>query len=94
MRKFMLMLPLLIGGCYKTNLVDLQDGGSPGNVERVWSHSLILGLIPITEVDVTRACGEKGAYAISTRQNFWNLLLAGVTSGIYTPTVAKITCRE
>jgi len=94
MRMMLLALPLLLAGCYKTNMVNISDGGSPGREVKVWSHAVILGLIPITEVDVRQACGEQGAYAISTRQNFWNLLLASVTSGIYTPTVAKITCRQ
>ena len=55
---------------------------------------MLAGLIPLSEIDVRTACGEKGAFSVSTRQNVWNLLLAGVTGGIYTPTVARIVCKQ
>ena len=95
MRALLFLAPLLLAGCYKTELTNFGGGNdAPGPQVKVWTHSVIVGLIPLSEVDVRKACGGKGAYSISTRQNVWNLLLAGVTSGIYTPTTAKITCRK
>ncbi len=94
LRMLLVLAPLALVGCYKTELTNFTSEGSPGKEVRVWSHSVIVGLIPLTDVDVRKECGAKGAYSISTRQNFWNVLLAGVTSGIYTPTIAKITCKQ
>ena len=95
MRTWLVVLPLLFSaGCYKTNLKNFAAEGGPGREVRVWSHSVIAGLIPLSEVDVRSACGEKGAWSVSTRQNVWNLLLTGITGAIYTPTTALITCRQ
>lgn len=94
LRTLLLFVPLALAtGCYKTNVGNFAPKATQGETVRVWSHSIIAGLIPLTEVDVRKACNGKGAYAVKTRQNFWNLLLTGITGGIYTPTVAKITCR-
>jgi hypothetical protein len=84
----------LLTGCYKTNLTNVTDSGSPGEVTRVWSHSLLVGLIPLSEVDLQQACGDKGVWAVSTRVNGWQVLISSFTSGIYTPSTAKITCRD
>ncbi|MBX2802981.1 MAG: Bor family protein [Myxococcales bacterium] len=93
-RSMLLVSILAMAGCYKTNLANFSNEGSPGNTVVVWSHSLLYGLIPLSEVDVNSKCGDNGAWAVSTRQNLWNLLLTGITSGIYSPTVAKITCKQ
>jgi hypothetical protein len=84
-----------VNGCYKTNIENFSDTtGSPGVVNREWQHSLLSGLIPLSEADARATCGDKGVWAISTRANGWNLLVAGLTFGIYSPTTAKITCRS
>lgn len=94
MRSMILMLPLLLVACYKTPLVNFSGGqGSPGQVVKVWNSSLILGLVPLSEVDVRAACGDKGVWSVTTQMSFVNLLLNGITGGIYSPTTAKITCR-
>ena len=94
MRNLLLIAPLfLLGGCYKTNLSNFAAKGSPGPEVKVWSHALIAGLIPLTEIDARGACGDRGVWAVSTRVNVWNALLASLTGGIYTPTTAKITCK-
>lgn len=95
LRSLLLLVPLaLTAGCYKTNLYNFAPKAEAGIEVKRWSHSLIVGLIPLNEIDVRQACQGKGAYAVSTRQNFWQVLLAGITGSIYTPTTAKITCRQ
>ncbi|MEN0067539.1 MAG: hypothetical protein AAGA48_35735 [Myxococcota bacterium] len=94
LRTLLVLAPLALTACYKTEITNFSPESTPGKEVRVWSHAVIVGLIPLTEVDVRKECGPKGAHHVSTRQNFWNLLLAGLTSGIYTPTVAKITCNQ
>ena len=67
--------PLLIGaffavnGCFKTNIENFSDTGGPGRVERVWQHSLLLGLVPMGEADARATCGDQGVWAVSTRAN-------------------------
>ena len=91
---FVLVSLMALSGCYKTNLVSFGDTGSPGDVKRVWSHALLVGLIPLSEVDVKGACGDKGVWAVSTRVNGWQLIISSLTSAIYTPSTAKITCKS
>ena len=94
MRNLLILIPMLaLSGCYKTNLVNLSADGSPGEVTRVWSHAFLYGLVPATEVDLSNACGDKGVWAVSTRVNGWQVLLGGITYGIYAPSTAKITCK-
>lgn len=93
MRRLFPLALLLLCSCYKTDIVSLSDSGSPGKVERVWTHAVLWGLVPITQADVKQRCGDKGAWAISTRMNGWQAILGGLTGGIYTPMTAKITCK-
>jgi hypothetical protein len=84
---------LLMSGCYKTNLVNFSDSGSPGREVVVWQHNLLVGLVPLTEVDIQNACGDAGAFSIQTKQSFVQVLLTSFTSAIYTPTSAVIVCK-
>lgn len=93
MKKLMLGAALMLGGCYKTNLVNFPDAGSRGAEVVVWQHNLLVGLIPLTDVDVQQACGDNGVFAIETRQSFVQVLLTGLTSSIYAPTSAIIVCK-
>lgn len=95
MQKYLLFALLFFtAGCLKTNMYNFSSDGGPGQVVIVWQHSVILGIIPLGEIDVARACGDNGVWSVSTRQNVINAILSGLTSGIYTPTVARITCKS
>ncbi|MFT5687010.1 MAG: hypothetical protein ACI8RZ_007967 [Myxococcota bacterium] len=94
MKKILILGAMLaLSGCYKTTLVNFPDAGSPGTQASVWQHNLILGLVPLTKVDVSQTCGDKGVYSVTTQQGFVQLVLTSLTGGIYTPTVANITCK-
>jgi hypothetical protein len=84
---------VLLSSCYKNDLVGLSDGGGPGTEVRKYNHTLLLGLIPLSEIDLKAACGDKGVWAVSTRLNALSLVANAFTFGLYTPTVAKITCK-
>lgn len=88
-----LLASTLLAGCYKTNLNNFSSGGGPGREVRIYSHTLILGLIPLTEIDVQKQCGSQGVWAVSTRASFLTLVASGFTSGIYLPMQAVITCK-
>ena len=92
-KSILLCAVLLLGGCYKTNLVNFSDGGTPGREVVVWQHNLLTGLVPLTEVDVQDACGDAGAYSIQTKMTFVQLLVGSLTSYVYSPTSAVIVCK-
>lgn len=96
MRKLLLIAPLLLlVGCYKTELRNFSNNaGAPGTEVKVWSSAVLWGLVPLTEIDVRSYCGDKGVYAVSTRQSVVNVILNGLTGGIYSPTTAVITCNQ
>lgn len=93
-RHALLLAPLLIAGCYKTNLQNFSEGAAPGQVTKVWSNSFVGGLISPDQVDVRSTCGDRGVYSVTTQHSFVNILLAGITGGIYTPTTAVVTCNQ
>ena len=71
MRNLLLVAPLfLLVGCFKTEMVNFSAKGTPGPEVKIWSHSLIAGLIPLTEVDTRAACGNRGIWAVSVRPEF------------------------
>ena len=53
-------------------------------VNREWNHHLIAGLIPVGNGKV-----EAAEYVVKTNMSFLNLLVSGITFGIYTPTQTK-----
>ncbi len=83
-----------LSGCYKTNLSGFGSEGGPGAEVKVYNHTLIAGLIPLGDVDINKACGDKGVWAVSTRMNLLTLLAQSFTFSIYSPQVAKITCKS
>jgi hypothetical protein len=58
-----------------------------------WEHFWIAGLIGHVRVDLERLC-PSGKATIEARQTFLNGLVAGLTSGVYTPTTLRVRCRD
>lgn len=56
-----------------------------------WQHHFIYGLVGASVVDVYRIC-PSGNATVFNKINFGNFLVAGLTFGLYTPTVVKIYC--
>jgi hypothetical protein len=92
-RSLLLVAAVALSGCYKTKLTNVSPGGSPGAEVKVWSHALLAGLIPLSEIDVGSKCGDKGVWKVDTKVGFLSLLAAGITSSIYSPTNVVITCK-
>ena len=83
---------LLLTGCYKVT-VNLDGGGSPGVERRVTVHGLVGGLISLNEIDAANICGEKGVWSVSSRHNVLDMILSGITSGLYTPVTVLVVCK-
>lgn len=97
MRHVLPVLSLLtLAACYKTPLVNVAADQAPAErvrIVRVWNHSVLAGLVPLSEIDVRAACDGKEALAITTKMTFVNLILNGLTGAIYSPTTADIVCK-
>lgn len=88
-----LVAVLSLTGCYR-HVVDVGGGArhAPLVYDR-WEHFWLGGLIGEVRVDVERLC-PSGRATIEARQSFLNGLVAGLTSGIYTPTTVRVRCRD
>ncbi len=84
---------LALAGCFR-HTVDVGGGArhAPVVYDR-WEHFWIAGLIGDVRVDVERLC-PSGQATIEARQSFLNGLVAGLTSGIYTPTTVRVRCHS
>jgi len=84
---------LALTGCFR-HRVDVGGGArsAPVVYDR-WEHFWIAGLIGHVRIDVERLC-PSGQATIEARQSFLNGLVAGLTSGIYTPTTVRVRCRD
>lgn len=60
-------------------------------VNSTWNGHLLGGLVPLgsSKLDVDKFTGGAENYVIKTNTSFWNVLVSGVTFGIYTPTQTK-----
>ena len=84
---------LSVAGCFQ-HTVDVGGGARHAPVVYDhWEHFWLAGLIGHVRVDVERMC-PSGQATIETRQSFLNGLVAGLTSGIYTPTTVRVRCRD
>ncbi len=86
-------LPLIVaavGGCYHATI---ETGLVPSEqvVEDKWADGWVLGLVPPEAVETASRC-PNGVARIETRLSFLNQLVGGLTFGIYTPMVIKVTC--
>jgi hypothetical protein len=58
-----------------------------------WEHFWIAGLVGHTQLDLERLC-PSGRATIEARQTFLNGLVAGLTSGVFTPTTLRVRCGD
>jgi hypothetical protein len=84
---------LSAAGCFR-HTVDVGGGArhAPVVYDR-WEHFWLAGFVGHVRVDVERMC-PSGQATIEARQSFLNALVAGLTSGIYTPTTVRVRCRD
>ena len=81
-----------LSGCYTLKYYNTAVPG-PGDVHTIWVHSFVGGLVTIGEVDLDAQC-PYGVYKLKSNQSFVDVLLAGITVGIYTPMNVVVTCAS
>jgi hypothetical protein len=86
----MLALTVALSGCFNLKYYDSTVPG-PGQTHKVWVHSFIGGLVSVGEMDFRGEC-PTGVYKMNSNHTFVDLLLAGITAGIYTPMNVVYTC--
>jgi hypothetical protein len=93
--KFFLSL-LLIGcvgltGCYQAKVTTNKSAGNKV-VEKKWASSFVYGLVP-AEVDVSDQCSN-GIASAQRKFSFVNMLVNGLTFGLYLPQNVTVTCAS
>ena len=81
---------LLLSSCYTYTIV--VGTGAQGSQEvTAWNHYLIGGLAPVSVSDAAELAGDATNYTTEYKHSFVNGLIAGITFGLYTPTMTTVT---
>ncbi len=93
MRNLLLAAALVgLSGCYKAEIVNIDDG--PAGLEHTKKvHTLISGLVPLNDIDASDVCNDKGVLKVTVVHGFVDMLLGGITLGIYAPVTVKVVCK-
>ncbi|TQD38641.1 Bor family protein [Haloflavibacter putidus] len=81
---------MLLTSCYSYTTV-VGEGAQGSNETTQWNHYVVYGLAPVGVSDSKEMAGGAENYTVHTRHSFVNGLIAGITFGIYTPTVTTVT---
>ena len=92
MKKLLVLAVCMIAlsSCYNTRILvgDVKPNEPLTEVNRVWNHHLIAGLVPLNNAKMQAGeyVGDRPNYVVKTNQSFLNQLVTVFTCGIYTPT--------
>jgi len=90
--KFIPLVALLfaLSSCYSAQ-VTTDKQPSAQTIEKEWAHGFINGLVMIgAEVDAAQC--DNGVAEVETKVSFLNLLVNGITGGLYSPMSITVTC--
>jgi len=78
--------------CYHATVT---TGLAPSSVvvEKSWASGWLWGLVPPSAVQTATQC-QHGAAKVETQHSFLNMLVGGLTGGIYSPMSIKVTCAQ
>ena len=81
---------VILAGCYNARI---NTGLAPGTqvVEEAWAASWIYGAVSPKTVEAASQC-PNGVAQVHTYHSFLNVLVGGLTFGIFTPMSIKVTC--
>jgi Bor protein len=86
------VLLVAASACYHAT-VDTGLTPSTVVVEKSWASGWIYGLVPPSTVETGSKC-QHGVAKVETQHSFLNMLVGGLTGGIYTPMSIKVTCAQ
>lgn len=85
---------VVLSACARHTITTGAGGASGSFDDKIWHSGLVGGLIELSDVDATESCGGKPVAAVGDNLNFCNLLVNGLTFGIYTSSVVKVWCGD
>ncbi len=84
---------LTLSSCFNTRLLvgDVTKNEPLIEVNKVWNHGVLWGLVPLDNATMKTAEFTDNApnYVVKTNMSFLNMLVYGLTAGIYSPTQTK-----
>lgn len=91
------LLTALSTGCMSVKYTATRSeayGARAGVVHHDWQHSLFLGLIPVSSVDLDRYCPDTGVLHVRSSVGPLGFLATVVSAGVWTPSHVRITCAR
>ena len=82
----------VVGGCFNARI---ETGLTPSQevIRQGWAPSWIYGAVSPPTVDAASAC-PNGVAQVHTYRSFLNMLVSGLTFGIFTPMAINVTCAQ
>lgn len=81
---------IMLTSCYSYTSV-VGNGGQGTQKVTKWNNYVIGGLIPVGVSDSKVMAAGATDYTVTTKHSFVNMLVGGVTFGIYSPTTTTVT---
>lgn len=83
-------LAVAASGCYRAT-VETGRQASGQTISVAFAHSFLIGLIPPSTVSAAQRC-PNGVARVQTVHTFPNLLVQGITFGLYSPMSIRVDC--
>jgi hypothetical protein len=84
------LLAVVASGCYRAT-VETGHAPSGETVSQNWAASFIYGLIPPSTVQTAARCPH-GAAVVQTQHSFMNMIVTGITFGLFSPMSINVQC--
>lgn len=81
---------VMLTSCYSYTSV-VGSGAQGQQKVTKWNHYVIGGLAPVGVSDSKVMAGDAKDYTVHTRHSFVNMLVGGLTFGLYSPTTTTVT---
>jgi hypothetical protein len=93
----LLLLLCLSSGCMSVKYSAsnaIAHGARSGDVHHDWQHSLFLGLIPVSAVNLDQYCPDTGVLHVRSSVGPLGALATVFTLGVWTPSHVRVTCAD
>ena len=80
----------MLSSCY-TYTFTVGQGAQGSKKVTAWNHYVVYGLAPVGVSNAAELAGGAENYTVEVKHSFVNGLIAGLTFGIYTPTMTTVT---
>lgn len=84
---------VLLSGCYHATVRTGINAG-PERYHQSMAPGWVYGLVSPSTVDAEEHCGDRGVAIVETQHSFVNMLVGGLTFGIFTPMTITVTCGD